>query len=145
MMTRMKVFIATSYSSQVNHETGEVFPEYKEWLENILCEIEAAGHAVFCALRADGYRINADDPVDAFRLDMRHIRDSTAVLALLGENVSVGVQTEIGVGIALEMPVILAHDPRQELAYFNGAMLKAGVVSELLLPLDRQKLDAVLR
>jgi len=65
----MKVFVAASYSSQVNYDTGEVFPEYKEWLEKNLSTIEGLGHTIFCALRADQYGINDADPAEAFRLD----------------------------------------------------------------------------
>ena len=45
-------------SSQVNYETGEVFPEYQAWLEGNLDLLENLGHTVFCALRADQYKIN---------------------------------------------------------------------------------------
>lgn len=136
----MNIFVSASYSSKVNYDTGEVFPEYKEWLENILTLIEDQGHTVFCALRADQYRINDADPADAFSLDMKHIRESEVILALLSDKVSAGVQTEIGVGVALGKIVIIAHTPEDELAYFNAAMVKAGVVQETQLPLNETKL-----
>src|SRR6266567_4053435 len=107
----MKVFVSASYSSKVNYDTREVFPEYKEWLENILGTIEKLGYTVFCALRAYQYKINDDDPADAFSLDMQHIKESDVILALLNEKVSAGVQTEVGVGVALKKQVILAHEP----------------------------------
>jgi len=56
----------------------------------------------------------------------------------------VGVQTEIGIGVALGKPVVAAHSPEDLLAYFNAAMVKAGVVRELELPLNESKLIAVL-
>jgi nucleoside 2-deoxyribosyltransferase len=136
----MRVFVAASYSSQVNYETGAVFPEYKEWLENTLGVIEALGHTVFCALREDQYKINDADPAAAFSLDMEHIKGSDALLALLSDKPSAGVQTEIGVAIALKKQVLLAHLPEHELAYFNAAMLRAGVVSEIKLPLNNEGL-----
>ena len=140
----MKIFVAASYSSKVNYETGEVFPEYKEWLEGTIGIIEALGHTVFCALREDQYKINNADPVAAFKLDMEHIEDSDVLLALLGDSVSAGVQTELGVAVALKKKVILAHLQEDELSYFNAAMLKAGVVRELHLPLDSEQLKGVL-
>lgn len=136
----MNIFVAASYSSKVNYDTGEVFPEYKEWLENILTLMEEQGHTVFCALRADQYKINDADPVDAFSLDMKHLHESDTILALLSDKVSAGVQTEIGVGIALDKTVIIAHEPLDKLAYFNAAMVKAGVVKELELPLSEATL-----
>lgn len=140
----MKVFVAASYSSQVNYETGEVFPEYKEWLENTLSVIEALGHTVFCALREDQYKINDTDPAAAFSLDIEHIEGSDILLALLSDKVSAGVQTEIGVAVALKKRVLLAHLPEHELQYFNAAMAKAGVVKEIELPLSAEHLKSEL-
>jgi len=141
----MKIFVAASYSSKVNYDTGEVFPEYKAWLEEIIATLEGMGHSVFCALRADQYKINDADPAAAFNLDMEHIKESEVVLALLSENVSAGVQTEIGVGVALGKRVIASHALEDKLAYFNAAMIKAGVMRELELPLNASKLAAVLK
>lgn len=136
----MKIFVAASYSSQVNYDTGEVLPEYKDWLENVLKTIESAGHTVFCALRADQYKINNADPAAAFSLDLKHIQESDALIALLSDKPSAGVQTEIGVAVALQKPVILAHLPEDDLTYFNQAMLRAGVVKEIALPLNIEEL-----
>jgi hypothetical protein len=138
----MKLFVAASYSSQVNYATGEVFPEYKEWLENTLGVIEALGHTVFCALREDQYKINDSDPAAAFSLDLEHIEGSEGLLALLTDKPSAGVQTEVGVAVALKKRVWLAHLPEHPLAYFNEAMVRAGVVQEVELPLTAQSLEA---
>jgi nucleoside 2-deoxyribosyltransferase len=140
----MKIFVAASYSSQVNYETGEVFPEYKQWLENILNTIESLGHTVFCALREDDYKINDTDPAQAFSLDLKHIEQSDVMLALLTEKPSAGVQTEIGVAVALKKKVYLAHQLEHKLAYFNEAMLRAKVVQEIELPLTAEKLQTKL-
>ncbi len=141
----MKIFVAASYSSKVNYDTGEVFPEYKEWLEEVLATLENMGHTVFCALRADQYKINDADPASAFNLDMDHIQESEVILALLGDKISAGIQTEIGVGVALGKKVIIAHAPEDKLTYFNAAMVKAGVVRESELPLDETRLATVLQ
>ena len=140
----MKIFVAASYSSKVNYDTGEVFSEYRSWLENILTAIEQQGHGVFCALRADQYKINDADPAEAFSLDMFHLQESDIVLALVTDKASAGVQTEIGVGIALNKHVIVAHDTQDDLAYFNAAMVKANVVRELVLPLSADRLSEAL-
>lgn len=141
----MHIFVSASYSSKVNYDTGEVFAVYKQWLESVLQLLESLGHEVFCALRADQYKINGDDPAQAFSLDMDHITASDVVLALVTDRVSAGVQTEIGVGVALGKQVIVAHEPQDALAYFNAAMAAAGAVHELLLPLDGPKLEQLLQ
>lgn len=129
----MKVFIAASYSSQVNYHTGEVFPEYKEWLESHLGAIEKYGHTVFCALRADEYKINDGDPAEAFSLDEREIDAADALLAFVTDKVSAGVQTEIGMAIAKKKQVVIAHLGEHALGYFNQAIVLAGQASELVL------------
>lgn len=105
----MKIFVAASYSTQVNYETGEVFAEYKSWLEDVLSTIELSDHTVFCALREDQYKINDADPAKAFSLDLENIRQSDALIALLNDKPSTGVQTEIGIAVAFGKPVVLAH------------------------------------
>lgn len=137
----MKIFVAASYSSQVDYETGEVYPEYKKWLENILGTIESLDHTVFCALRADQYKINNKDPAAAFSLDIQHIEESDVLIALLSDKPSPGVQTEIGIAVALKKGVLLAHLPEHKLSYFNSAMTKAGLVREVELPLAVDELN----
>lgn len=132
----MKIFVAVSYSSQVNYETGEVFPEYKYWLENNLEQLERFGHAVFCALRADQYKINGANPAEAFSLDESEIEAADAMLAFVTDKVSAGVQTEIGMAIAQKKPVVIAHLDEYPLAYFNQAIVLAGQANEITLPLE---------
>jgi hypothetical protein len=140
----MHIFIAASYSSQVNFETGEVFPEYEEWLEGIIEVFEDLGHTVFNAIRADRYRINDTDPAAAFRLDTKEIDDCDAVVAFVNGSVSAGVQTEVGYAVAKKKKAVLAHAAMHHLSYFNAAMVRAGVVRELLLPLTEENLTAAL-
>ncbi|MEJ0072658.1 MAG: nucleoside 2-deoxyribosyltransferase [Candidatus Saccharibacteria bacterium] len=131
----MKIFVAASYSSQVDYDTGEVFPEYKAWLEEQITALESFGHEVFCALRADRYRINDDDPAKAFSLDEEHIKTADGMLACITTKPSVGVQTEIGMMIALGKPVVLARAEDEALAYFNQAIVLAGQAKACTLPL----------
>lgn len=130
----MKIFLATSYSSQVNYETGEVFPEYKSWLEDNIERIEAFGHSVFCALRADGYKINDGDPAAAFSLDDYEISQGDALLAIVTNKSSEGVQTEIGMAIAKGKDVAIAHSGEHPLGYFNQALVLADQAIEIVLP-----------
>ncbi len=136
----MKFFIAASYSSKVDYASGEVFPDFKHYLEGILAQLEAQGHTVFCAMREDGYKINKDEPVAAYHLDLENIQNSDALLAIVDNDPSTGVQTEIGIAVALGKRVFLAHEAQDALAYFNNAMVRAGAVTEIILPLDASKL-----
>lgn len=140
----MKIFLATSYSTKVNYDTGEVYPEFKEWLENIFTTIEKMGHTPFSAMRQDWYRINDADPAKAFFLDYDEIRSSDVMLALVDDHVSAGVQTEIGIAVAMGKKLILAHLPEHKLTYFNDALVKAGNARELILPITAKNLQSAL-
>lgn len=131
----MKVFVAASYSSKVNYDTGEVFPEYKDWLERTLVTLESYGHEVFCALRADEYKINDASPAEAYRLDVGEIDCADAMLAILSEKASEGVSTEMGMAIALGKKIIAAYEDPAHIRYFNDAMIQAGVMFAVQLPL----------
>lgn len=131
----MKIFVAASYSSKVDYKTGDVFPEYKEWLEDILEQLESYGHDVFCALQADNWRINDLEPAQAFKLDESEISKADGMIAFVTEKPSAGVQMEIGMAIAQKKNVVLAHEPSDKLAYFNSAVVALGQAREALLPL----------
>jgi nucleoside 2-deoxyribosyltransferase len=132
----MRIFVAASYSSHVDYDTGEVYDDYRDWLEAELSSLEMAGHIVFCALRDDGYKLNDADPSVAFRLDTEHISSSDALLAYVGAVPSVGVQTEIGYALALGKKVFIAHADDVELAYFNKAIVLANHAIELTHPIS---------
>jgi len=130
----MQIFVAASYSSRVNYETGLVHEDYKRELEEILAKLESYGHMVFCALRADGYRINDADPAGAFRLDMQEIDKADGMFAIVGDSVSAGVQTEMGIAYALQKRLVIAHYPGHELTYFNRALVDDGHAKSIVLP-----------
>lgn len=138
----MKIFLAVSYSSQVDYDTGEVSPEYRDWLETQIDQLKSYGHEVGCALLEDDYKINDSKPDAAFRLDESLIKNSDAVLAYVSDVPSAGVQTEIGYALALGKRVYIAHEANIDLAYFNKAIVMAGQAEEIILPLREESLKS---
>jgi len=132
----MKIFVAASYSAKVDYSTGEVYAEYREWLEAILAQLESYGHEVFCALRDDNWRINDLDPAQAFKLDEEKINRADGLFALVSDTVSAGVQMEMGMALAQRKIVVIAHDKVDQLAYFNQAVVALGQASEVFLPIE---------
>jgi nucleoside 2-deoxyribosyltransferase len=104
-------------------------------LKIISKKLEKFGHTVFCALRADQYKINDADPAKAIILDEAEITAAQGMLAFVNDKVSTGVQTEIGMAIALKKLLVLAHTADIELTYFNRAVALAGQASELIMPI----------
>ena len=132
----MKIFVAASYSAKVDYSTGDVYPEYKAWLEAILMQLESYGHEVVCALRDDDWRINDIDPAQAFKLDEEKIANAEGLFALVSDTVSAGVQMEMGMALAQKKVVVIAHDKVDHLAYFNQAVVALGQATEVLLPVS---------
>ena len=132
----MKIFVAASYSAKVDYSTGDVYPEYKAWLEAILLQLESYGHEVVCALRDDDWRINDIDPAQAFKLDEEKIANAEGLFALVSDTVSAGVQMEMGMARAQKKVVVIAHDKVDQLAYFNQAVVALGQATEVLLPVS---------
>ena len=131
----MKIFVAASYSSKVDYSTGDVFPSYRKWLEDILATLEGYGHTVFCALREDNWRINDVDPAQAFKLDEEQIAACDGMLALVTDQPSAGVQMEMGMAVAQGKKLVIAHEETHQLAYFNQAVVSLGQAKELMLPI----------
>jgi hypothetical protein len=131
----MKIFVAASYSSKVDYTTGDVYPEYRAWLEAILRQLESYGHDVVCALRDDDWRINDLKPAEAFKLDEEKIANAEGLLALVSDTASAGVQMEMGMALAQKKKVVIAHEKVDQLAYFNQAVVALGQASEVLLPI----------
>ena len=96
---------------------------------------------MFCALRDDKYVINNADPAAAFRLDTAAIKRSNALLALLDDHTSAGVQLEIGYALALGKKIYLAHLPEHQLTYINQALVQAGAAAAVILPLHSDSLS----
>ena len=131
----MKVFVAASYSAKVDYSTGDVYPEYRAWLEGILGQLESYGHEVVCALRDDNWRINDLEPAQAFKLDEQKIANAEGLFALVSDTVSAGVQMEMGMALAQKKKVVIAHEKVDQLAYFNQAVVALGQASEVLVPI----------
>lgn len=131
-----KIFICTSFSTKVD-TTGLVVPEYRAFIEPILIAIKKSKVAYFCALEACNWQIVPDaDATSEFLLDLKEMETSDILLALVEEDRSVGVQTEIGYFLKLtqEDPrkkIFIAHSLQTELSWTNKAVCNLPGVQEL--------------
>ncbi|MCL2037584.1 nucleoside 2-deoxyribosyltransferase [Candidatus Saccharibacteria bacterium] len=139
----MKIFVATSFSSQIDYSTGQVSSQFMDFLKSQLDVLDQFGET-FSAVRDDNHLLNQTTPEEAFRLDMDKIKEFDVLVAFLGEKVSAGVQTEIGIALAFDKKVLLATTDDVELGYFNKAILRAGAATKVALPLDTDELRNIL-
>jgi len=138
----MKIFASTSFSSQVNYDTGEVLPEFRDYLERQLSLIEkvTGGGTVWNALRYENYKINDETPGEAFQAAFNEIKQCDLFIAFLSKKISAGVQMEIGMAVTLGKPIILARPDDAKVEYFNNAMIQAELAKEIALPLNENEL-----
>ena len=129
-----RLFLATSFSGHVNYETGEVNPDYREKVENILDALRTVGgFTVFCAVEHENWIIASDVPPEVgVEKDLVEIDESDVVLALLPTGlISAGLQYEVGYADAKEKKVVLATESGSELAYFNQGAANLGRVTHI--------------
>ena len=124
-----KLFLATTFSGQVNYETGQVNPVFRESIEAVLKSLRTlGGFSVFCAVEHEGWKVGDEPPHIGVAKDKAEIDAADGLLALLQPVPSEGVQWEIGYATG-KKPVMLAHAPDVTPGYFNQGLITLGEVS----------------
>jgi hypothetical protein len=142
----MKIFIATSFSKKVDYSTGKVYPEFRQWLEgNVLKPIKELGLDYFCAIEREGWVINSVDPAQAITENFNNLKKCDMLLVILDQEVSAGLQMEIGIAYERKMPTILAHEKDVKPSWYNQTLIDAGFAKELILPITKDKLSGILK
>lgn len=134
------IFLATSFSGKVNYDTGEVLPEFREFIEGVLTELRKRGGVeVFCAIEHEGWKIADEPPEVGVQKDLAEIDKADVLLAVVGDTPSAGVQFEIGYAVAKGKRLVLATDAQTKLAYFNDGVVGLGR-ADLVVYKDAQSL-----
>ncbi|HLZ15151.1 MAG TPA: nucleoside 2-deoxyribosyltransferase [Candidatus Saccharimonadales bacterium] len=126
-----RVFLSTSFSHKVDYASGEVLPDFRKELEQLLRGLRGqANIEVFCAMEHEKWKINAGVPPEVgIEKDLAEIDRADVLVALVHDQPSVGVQFEIGYCVAKGKPVLLAMQSGNKLAYFNHGLVSAGLVT----------------
>ena len=135
----MKLFLSTTFSGEINGDTGEVEPEFRCEIEQILAAIRAAGHEVFAAIEDEGWKISDLTPAETAGYDIQRIEAADALIAMLHDRPSAGVQWEIGYADALGKKVYVISEEGTDIGYWNRALEKLGRVTRL--PYDRHAIQ----
>jgi nucleoside 2-deoxyribosyltransferase len=125
-----KIFLATSFSGQVDITTNQVQPQLRGGIEAILKELRSEGEVeVFCAIEHEGWAFK-DIPSEVGVLkDLEEIDAADTMIALVQDVPSVGVQTEIGYAVAKDKQVVIAMEAGSQISYFNQGLVSAGKVT----------------
>jgi hypothetical protein len=125
-----RLFLSTSFSGQVDPQTGKVVPEFRKFIEGALKALrEQPDVDVFCAIEDEGWKITDALPDKGVRHDIEQVDAADGLIALLHDNISAGVQFEIGYAAAKGKRVVLAAHSDHKLAYFNQGLVSAGYVT----------------
>jgi nucleoside 2-deoxyribosyltransferase len=125
-----RVFLSTSFSSQVSYDTGEVLPAFRTALEGVLKALrQQPDMEVFCAIEDEGWKITTTPSDKGVAKDISEVEHADVLVALMEDKPSAGVQFEIGYAVAKGKQVVLAAKAGEQLAYFNQGLVGAGLVT----------------
>lgn len=125
-----KVFLATSFSGQVDIRSGAVLPAFRQFIEHLLVELRKRELEVFAAIEYEGWMIVNDVPPEiGVQKDLTEVEGADVVIALVHDKPSAGLQFEIGYAVAKGKQVVLAQDASEQLAYFNQGAVSGGLVT----------------
>jgi Nucleoside 2-deoxyribosyltransferase len=125
-----KVFVSTSISSKVDKRSGQIEPEFRRFITQILKDLRREGISVFAAIEDEGWSISVEQPSTVGILkDLEQLAEADVLLAIMHDALSAGVQFEIGYAVARGKPVILAYESKMQMAYFNEGIANAALVT----------------
>lgn len=125
----MKIFLATSFSGKIDPTTGKVQPEYHTFITQVLESLRDEQAEVFCAMEHEGWKITKEPPELGVQKDLVEIDSADVMVALVPDELSAGVQFEIGYAVAKGKKVVLARQARDELTYYNQGVVSSGLVT----------------
>lgn len=126
-----KIFLATSFSGQINPSTGTIIPEFRTEIEKLLHALRQKKYEVFCAVEVEGWQISDTPPENGVKVDLEEIDKADILLGLVHDQPSAGVQFEVGYAVALNKEVIIARHSEGKLSYFNLGLVNYGRAKEI--------------
>ena len=126
----MNIFLSTSFSCKVD-DAGVIQPEFKALVQERLAQLRAAGHEVFCVIEDRGWRMEpGENKGEQVAFDIGKIRESDAIVAIIGEKISAGLQWELGFMTGLGRPVYLwPENDAVELPYWDQGLIENGNIT----------------
>ena len=127
----MRIFLASSFSDQIDPQTKQVFVDYKVFTEYLLKGLREEVGEVFCALEHEKWQVGEEPPEIGLLRDIEEINASDCVVAMVNDKPSAGVQFELGYAVAKGKRVILARAADHQLSWFNQGTVGAGLVTHI--------------
>jgi hypothetical protein len=125
----MKIFVSTSFSNKVDQHTGQILDEYKTFVMRVLETLRSSEGEVFCAVESEGWKMNSTPPELTVQQDLAEIDAADVLLALIEDQLSAGVQFELGYAVGKGKKVVIAKPAEHPLAYFNQGAVSSGLIT----------------
>jgi nucleoside 2-deoxyribosyltransferase len=124
------IFLSTSFAHVIDADSGQVIPEFRKKIEEILHSLRTEAKVkVFCDMEDEKWRMPGGLPERGIVKDINTLQEADLLLALVSEHPSVGVEFEMGYMVAKGKPVLLAMHADAQLAHFNQGLVSAGLVT----------------
>lgn len=106
----MQLFLAAPLTQTLT-KSGRVDSDFRRQLAALHSVLEGIGHKVFSAHVREKWGAALDTPSGALAIDLAQIDMCDALIAILGNPPSPGVQLELGYAIARKKPMAMVADP----------------------------------
>ncbi len=122
----MNVFYSYSFSKKVEPSTGQVSASHRSIAEKDITRLRDLGHEVYCDMEQDDWRLGNTTPPEVVRRVIANINLADVLVARLSEDISAGMQWEIGYALGIGKRAYVLND--QELSFWNQGLVDAGLV-----------------
>lgn len=96
----MNIFLSVPFTGKVD-AYGAVLPDYQTPLADLLAALRTKGHEVYCSLEYSDWRYGGiTSPEAELAHDFAEVGNAEVIIALLEEDLSAGVQLELGYAYA---------------------------------------------
>ena len=112
----MQIFLAAPFTQMLDSD-GAFEPRFRGELAQLQIYLEELGHDVFSAHSREKWGEALDTPGGALAIDLAQIDRCDALVAVIGNPPSPGVQLELGYAIAMKKPLVLVADPLGDQPY----------------------------
>ncbi len=128
-----RLFLSTSYATQIDSKTGQIRVEFREFIEQLLSSLRNIdGLHVFCAVEDDDWFVSEEPPEVSIKKDLNEVKAADILVAILLPDVgSAGVHFEMGVAYALGKNVFAATELGTELRFFDQGAANAGYIAHI--------------
>ncbi len=127
------VFLAPGFSGHINYETGDIYPGYRDQLEDIIDALYDVGRfSVYCSVQENDWKASTNQDTDRIKADMNEIKLAPTFLYLPSKNgISETASAQTGIAIGMAKKVIVATRQDRALGNTFKALSDLGIINHV--------------